>query len=76
MHIKPSAPDSPQEELPKAKGLRLGPGVVVPKRSPIPNLVLGPLLGRGAYGKVFRGVHHGAEVAVKVNTGCSVSGLV
>jgi hypothetical protein len=47
-------------------GLAYGPQML--HRSPIPDLVLGPLLGKGGYGKVFRGLHKGQEVAVKV--GC------
>jgi hypothetical protein len=41
-------------------------------KSPIPDLVLGPLLGKGGYGKVFRGLHKGQEVAVKVRVGGAV----
>lgn len=48
-------------------GLAVGPQML--HRSPIPDLVLGPLLGKGGYGKVFRGLHKGQEVAVKVGWG-------
>lgn len=47
-------------------GLAYGPQML--HKSPVPDLVLGPLLGKGGYGKVFRGLHKGQEVAVKV--GC------
>jgi hypothetical protein len=33
---------------------------------PIPGLVMGPLLGRGSYGRVYRGLLKGRPVAVKV----------
>jgi hypothetical protein len=38
---------------------------------PIPGLVMGPLLGRGSYGRVYRGLLKGRPVAVKV---CSNKG--
>lgn len=34
---------------------------------PIPGLVMGPLLGRGSYGRVYRGLLKGRPVAVKVS---------
>lgn len=37
---------------------------VVPKD--FEGLELGPLLGKGSYGRVYRGCYHGEEVAVKV----------
>jgi hypothetical protein len=33
---------------------------------PLPGLVVGPLLGRGSYGRVYRGLLKGTQVAVKV----------
>ena len=36
---------------------------------PIPGLVMGPLLGRGSYGRVYRGLLKGRPVAVKVRRG-------
>ena len=40
----------------------------------MPNLLLGPLLGRGGDGKVFRGMYCGDLVAVKVSRVVSVLG--
>jgi hypothetical protein len=36
---------------------------------PIEGLLLGPLLGRGSYGRVYRGIFRGQPVAVKVTPG-------
>lgn len=38
---------------------------------PFDDVVLGPLLGQGSYGKVYRGVWNGADVACKVGHLCS-----
>lgn len=56
--------DDLQAPLIKESGVAFGPQMM--HKSPIPDLVLGPLLGKGGYGKVFRGLHKGQEVAVKV----------
>lgn len=56
-----------QGALVKESGVAFAPRLLLHK-SPIPDLVLGPLLGKGGYGKVFRGLHKGQEVAVKVRT--------
>jgi hypothetical protein len=48
----------------RESGLAFAPRMV--HKSPLQDLVLGPILGQGGYGKVFRGLHKGQEVAVKV----------
>jgi hypothetical protein len=54
-----------QEQLTRESGLAYGPRLM-PHKSPFPDLVIGPLLGKGGYGRVFRGLHEGQQVAVKV----------
>jgi len=38
----------------------------LPMEVPFDGLELGPLLGKGGYGRVFRGIWYGQRVAVKV----------
>lgn len=38
----------------------------LPTQVPFDGLELGPLLGKGGYGRVFRGIWYGQRVAVKV----------
>lgn len=88
MHITPAATSrtgSPRESssggdvlsdhvpLCHESGLAFAPRML--HKSPIPDLVLGPILGKGGYGKVFRGLHKGQEVAVKVRRGAPLQQL-
>jgi hypothetical protein len=38
------------------------------KPIPFDNLKLGPILGKGSFGRVYRGIYNGGPVAVKVPT--------
>ena len=42
---------------------------------PFENLLLGSILGKGSFGSVYRGLHHGRRVAVKVGAGTALPGL-
>jgi hypothetical protein len=49
-------------------------GSLVCRGLPVPGLVMGPLVGRGSYGRVYRGLLKGRPVAVKVSEACGVFG--
>ncbi|KAK9843847.1 hypothetical protein WJX84_006057 [Apatococcus fuscideae] len=45
---------------------RWRPHVIMPKKEPFDDVLLGPLLGQGSFGRVYRGIWNGAQVAIKV----------
>ena len=55
-----------RDALAAPKSERGGDSALTPRVMPFPALELGPLLGRGSYGRVYRGKHLGRPVAVKV----------
>ena len=54
----------PAGEAPKWAAKHVG----TEKKHPWEDVELGPLIGQGSFGKVYRGVWNGAPVAVKVRT--------
>ena len=44
---------------------RWRPHVIMPKKEPFDDVLLGPLLGQGSFGRVYRGIWNGAQVAIK-----------
>lgn len=46
------------------------------KKHPWEDVELGPLIGQGSFGKVYRGVWNGAPVAVKVCAAASLSSVL
>ena len=47
---------------------RWQPHVIMPKKEPFDDVLLGPLLGQGSFGRVYRGIWNGAQVAIKVDS--------
>ncbi len=51
-------------------GMRWRPQVITGRREPFEDVQLGPLLGKGSYGRVYRAMWNGAPVAVKARPCC------
>ncbi len=56
-----SASQVPEDDV------RWQPHVIMPKKEPFDDVLLGPLLGQGSFGRVYRGIWNGAQVAIKVS---------
>lgn len=50
--------------------MRWRPHVITGRREPFEDVQLGPLLGKGSYGRVYRAMWNGAPVAVKARACC------
>lgn len=68
--VKPALAPTHSSKLLGSRGSRRS-SLLQTARQPFLDVKLGPLLGKGGYGRVYRAVWNGAAVACKVQLPCS-----
>lgn len=65
--VTPRGVCTPAMHSGQSHGSTLSESALSPTSVPFPGLELGYVIGRGAFGSVFRGTYNGEPVAIKVN---------